>query len=123
VTVNYNVPSGQNPTVAIDQANSQNMTGTQLTRPLAGTFCFANLPFTPHNAIVTPDYSGSPDVGGTTFTDQYVSAQVLITSSGQSVDCKTGPTVEVDTIDPTYDPIAKKPYGYTTYPFYITFTN
>jgi len=84
---------------SVDSANSKNISSANVSSPSTGVYCF-DLPFTVHNAVVTPDNGGG---AGTEDRTAQVSVDV-------GTHCTTGPEVEI------WDPITP---GLASHSFYI----
>jgi hypothetical protein len=74
----------------IEPGQSKGITNAMIKRTTEGVFCFENLGFTPHSAMVSPD-------GSFGQLDTVVSATVLV--SGTLSDCDADAVVRVRTID------------------------
>jgi hypothetical protein len=94
-------------TASFDPAQTAGMGSATVTQRGSGAFCFANLPFTPHNATANVDFGSSAAV-----TDI---AQVYIQSAGAPlITCHTGEPAQVETINANTG--AEQPAS-----FYVTF--
>lgn len=74
----------------VEPGQSKGITNAMIQRTAEGIFCFKNLGFTPHSAIVSPD-------GSFGQLDTVVTASVLVT--GQLAECDADARVRVRTID------------------------
>jgi len=91
-------------TASFDTTQTSGMGSATVAAQGLGGFCFANLPFTPHNATVTVEWPGAEEVN----------AQVAIVPGGTALGCSSGDPVRVETINTNTSTEVHAP-------FYITF--
>jgi hypothetical protein len=89
----------------IDEANSYNMSGTTMSHGI-GLYCFANLPFAPHNVTVTLDANNG--IGPFYLVVPRVELGVLTSFSCTDRTAQVSVVLEI-------------PDGYIDSPFFVTF--
>ncbi len=77
-------------TASFDAANTKGMGSATVTHRATSAFCFANLPFTPHNATVTVDWA-------TSATGFEIGQVQIEPPGGKTLDCPAPENVEVAT--------------------------